>query len=87
MDVTISAEKGTFLMVSHGGRFALVERRNEHLYSCHDKKRNGIPLAHLAGIAAIERIVDDEDWVDRPTAQAALDTAAARWTDLAEHMR
>ena len=84
MDVTIAAEKGTYLMVARGDRFAVIERRNNRLYNCHDDKRDGIPLDQLAAISAI---VDDGDWVDRSTAQAALDDAASRWTQLAEHMR
>ena len=84
MDVTIAAEKGTYLMVARGDRFAVIERRNNRLYNCHDDKRDGIPLDQLTAISAI---VDDGDWVDRSTAQAALDDAASRWTQLAEHMR
>ena len=84
MDVTIAAEKGTYLMVARGDRFAVIERRNNRLYNCHDDKRDGIPLDQLTAISAI---VDDGDWVDRSTAQAALDDAASCWTQLAEHMR
>jgi hypothetical protein len=85
MNVTIVAEKGTYLLVARNDRFALVERRNSRLYSCHGGKRSGIPLDDLS--AAVCEIVDEGDWVSRPTAQAALDEAGSRWTDLAEHMR
>jgi hypothetical protein len=84
MEVTIIAEKGTYLMVSRGDRFAVIERRNNRLYSCHGGKRDGISLD---GLAAISAIVDEDDWVDRATAQAALDDAETRQTQLGEEMR
>ncbi len=84
MDVVIATERESYLMVARGDRFAVVERRNNRLYNCHADKRIGIPLDHLA---TISEIVDDGDWVDQSIAQAALDDAASRWTQLAEHMR
>ncbi len=84
MSVTIVEQKETYLLVARGNRFAVVERRNDRLYNCRCGERGGVPLDDLS---AVSEIVDDGDWVDRPTAQAALDEAALRWTDLAEHMR
>jgi hypothetical protein len=84
MNVTIVAETGTYLLVARDNRFAVVERRNNRLYNCHDGKRRGIPLNDLSAVC---EIVDEADWVSRPTAQAALDEAGSRWTDLAERMR
>ena len=84
MHVTIAAERGTYLLVACENRFTVLERRNGRLYNCHDEKREGIPLERFSSIS---EIVDDGDWVDEPNAQAAFDEAAARWTNLAEHMR
>lgn len=84
MSVTIVAEQETYLLVARGNRFAVVERRNNHVYNCHSGQRGGVPLDDLP---AISEIVDEGDWVDRPTAQAALDKAASGWRYLAEHMR
>ena len=84
MGMSIAAEKENYLLVARGNRFAVVERRNNRLYNCHTGKRRGVPLSDPSAIAAI---VDETDWVDRQTAQAALDEAASQWTYLAEHMR
>jgi hypothetical protein len=84
MEATIIAEKGNYLLVAQGERFAVIERRNNRLYSCHGGKRDGIPIDQLAAISAI---LDEEDWVERATAQAALDDAAARQARLGEQMR
>ena len=84
MGVSITAENGNYLLVARGNRFAIVERRNNRVYNCHDGKRRGVPLSDPSAISAI---VDEADWVDRPTAQAALDQAASQWEHLAEHMR
>lgn len=83
MSVTIVAERETYLLVGRGNRFAVLERRNGRLYNCHCGERRGVPLDDLSGVPGI---VDEGDWVDLATAQAALDEAASRWTHLAEHM-
>jgi hypothetical protein len=84
MYVTIVAEQQNYLLVARGDRFAVIERRNGRVYNCHDGKRDGICLDDLP---AISGILDEGDWVDKSTAQAALDEAVFRWTELAEHMR
>jgi hypothetical protein len=83
MDVTIVADEGTHLLITQGGKFAIVERRNNHLYNCHDGKRVGIPLGDLPAIA---QILDERDWTDKVTAQAAFNEIVARGTQIAEHM-
>jgi hypothetical protein len=47
MDVTIVAEHETHLLIAQGDRFAVIEQRNNQLYSCHDGQRVGIPLDEL----------------------------------------
>lgn len=84
MTPIIAEEKGNYLLVARGDRFAVIERRNNRLYNCHDEERDGISADDLSEIA---RIVDEEDWVDEASARAALDEAVSRWIDLAEHMR
>jgi hypothetical protein len=85
--ITILEEQETFLLVERrddrGKGFAVVERRNGRLYNCHNAKREGIRLDDLQALPAI---VDEADWIDLATAKAALDEAALRWRDLAEHM-
>ena len=83
MDITIVAEQGTHLLIGCNGRFAVVERRSNHLYSCHDGKREGIPLEDLS---AVSKILDERDWTDQATAQATFDEVTARGTQLAERM-
>jgi hypothetical protein len=84
MSVIIAAEQESYLLVARGNRFAVVEKRNNRLYNCRCGKRGGVPLDDLSAVSAI---VDEDEWVDRRTAQASLDEAAARWRYLAEHMR
>ncbi len=83
MDVIIVAEHGTHLLIGQGDRFAVVERRNNKLYSCHDGKRDGIPLDDLPNVASI---LTRSDWTNRATAQAKFDEVIARGTDLAQRM-
>ncbi len=83
MDVTIVADEGTHLLVTQGDQFAIVERRNNHLYNCHDGKRAGIPLNDLPALA---KILDERDWTDKVTAQAAFNEVVACGTQIAEHM-
>ncbi len=83
MDVIIAADEGTHLLIGQGERFAVVERRNNKLYNCHDGKRDGIPLADLPSIASI---LNDSDWTDKATAQAKFDEIIARGTELAQRM-
>jgi hypothetical protein len=84
MNVTIITEQGTHLLITCDDRFAVIERRNDRLYNCHDGKREGIPLEDLT---AVSKILDDGDWTDRATAQATFDEVVARGTQLAQRMR
>ena len=36
MTVTVVAEQGSHLLIADGERYAVVERREDHLYNCHD---------------------------------------------------
>jgi hypothetical protein len=83
MDVTIIAEQGTHLLIGRGDRFAIMERRNNRLYNCHGGKRDGIPLED---ISAVSTILDERDWTDRATAQAAFNEVVSRGTQLAQRM-
>lgn len=83
MDVIIVAEQGTHLIIGQGERFAVVERRNSKLYSCHDGAREGIPLDDLS---LIGNILNEGDWTDKATAQAKLNEIAERGAQLAQRM-
>ena len=84
MQTTIADQKGTHLLITRAGRFAIVERRNNRLYSCHAGNRDGIAADDLA---AVTEILDDTDWLDEAAARQAFNEAVSRGTDLAEHMR
>lgn len=84
MDVRIIAQKGSHFLIARGDRCAVVEQRNNRFYNCHGVARRGIAAERLS---AVDRIIDDTDWVDEPTARALFNDIAARGTDLAEHMR
>ena len=60
MNATIVEEKGTHLLIRRGDRFAIIERRNNRLYSCHGGKRDGIAADDLSAGA---EIVGEADWV------------------------
>jgi hypothetical protein len=84
MDVTIITEQGTHLLIARGDRFAVIERRNNCLYNCHDGRRDGIPLDDLPGIS---KILDENDWTDIATAQATFHEVVARGSTLAQRLR
>jgi len=83
MDVTIVTEQGTHLLITCGGRFAVIERRNNRLYNCHHGKREGISLEDLS---TASKILDERDWTDQAIAQMTFDEVVARGTQLAERM-
>ncbi len=81
MAVTIVTEHESHLLIADGERYAVVERRNGRFYNCHDGQRD--PATDLSGVA---RILDDNDWTDRKTAQATFDAVAERGGELARRM-
>jgi hypothetical protein len=83
MDIAIVADQGTHLLIKQDGRFAIIERRNNRLYNCHDGKRDGIPLDNIAGIDAI---LNPDDWTGEAAAQAQFDEIVARGTQLGQTM-
>ncbi len=84
MNATIIEEGGSFLLIARGDRFAIIERRNNHLYNCHGGKRDGTATADLSEVA---EIVDEADWVSEATARRDFNEVVSRYTELAEHMR
>ena len=84
MTITVVADQGTHLLITDGARYAVIERRNNRLYNCHDTQRTGIAAKDMA---AVEQILDSDDWTDRETAQQMFGSVAERGTGLAEHMR
>lgn len=83
MIITIVAQHGTHLLIADGERYAVVERREDHLYNCHDAERAGIPAKDLA---AGGRILAENDWTDRATAQVTFDAIVTRGSELAQRM-
>ena len=81
--ISIVSEQGTHLLVSDGTRFAVVERRNQQFYNCHDDSRQGVPADQMNRIADI---LDAGDWTDQATAEATLRDIANRGSELAQRM-
>jgi hypothetical protein len=83
MSVTIVAQQGSHLLIANQERYAVIERRQDRYYNCHDAARTGIPTSALS---EIETILDPGDWTDRDTAQAAFDAITRRGNELAQRM-
>ncbi|HZS81299.1 MAG TPA: hypothetical protein VFA50_00390 [Stellaceae bacterium] len=77
----IVAESGSLLMVRHGARFAVIERRNGRLYGLGKDRRDGFP-ATADGILAAA----GTGWSDEATARARFDDAVARGEALAQRL-
>jgi len=84
MDTIVVAEQGTHLLIGRGEKFAVVERRADQLFNCHDGSRSGIPAAELG---SVDQILQDSDWTDKATAEATFNDIAERGTELANRMR
>jgi hypothetical protein len=84
MTITVVTDQATHLLITNGTRYAVIERRNNRLYNCHDTQRAGIAAKD---IAAIDQILDTDDWTDRETAQQTFKSITDRGAALAEHMR
>ncbi|MDQ2804805.1 MAG: hypothetical protein M3Y41_19815 [Pseudomonadota bacterium] len=86
MTAVIVEETGGYLLLGRGDgfSFAVVEKRTNRLYNCHDDKREGIAADDLS---LIPEIVDESDWVDEATARAELSEVVSRWTEHAERLR
>ena len=82
MKITVVADQGTHLLISNGDRFAVIERRNDRFYNCHDDSRDG-----AKDISAVEQILDGGDWIDEADARQTFDAVVDRGTELAQRMR
>ena len=84
MNVEIIEDQETYLMIAQDDRFAIVERRNNRLYHCHDGKRDGIPLDQLSEIG---KLLNPHDWMNEATARAAFENIVGRSVQLREMIR
>ncbi len=84
MDPIIVEESGSFLLIACQSRFAVIERRNGHLYNCHGGKRDGTAFADLSKAT---EILDETDWVAEAAARRAFQEVASEYANLAEHIR
>jgi hypothetical protein len=84
MEVTIVDDQGSHLLIGQNGRFAVIERRNNLLYSCHGEHRRGVALDDIAELGTI---LDDADWTDEAVAKATFNEIVARGAHLGETMR
>lgn len=71
-------ERGSHLLVSAGGRFAVVERRNGKIYPARGGSRQAFPDTPDGMLAAI-----GDDWADKATALRLLEEIAKRGEALA----
>jgi hypothetical protein len=83
MPIAIAAQQGSHLLITDGERYAVIERREDHFYNCHDHQRQGIPATDLSVVPAI---LDKDDWTDAETARSTFDAVAARGSQLAQRM-
>jgi hypothetical protein len=83
MSVTVLAQRGSHLLIANQERYAVIERRQDRYYNCHDAERAGIPASALSEIGTI---LDAGDWTDRSTAQAAFEAITQRGSELAQRM-
>jgi hypothetical protein len=83
MGITIVADQGTHLLIRQDNRFAVIERRNNRLYNCHDGKREGIPADSISKVGTI---LDHNDWLAEAEARTAFKEIVARGTQLGQTM-
>ena len=83
MSLSIVAKEGTHVMISNGGRYAVIEQRADQFFNCHGGSRSGTPAEDLDKVATL---LDDADWTDKATAQARLDQIVTRGNELAQRM-
>jgi hypothetical protein len=79
--VRISKEQASYLLLARGELFAVVERRNGHLYNLHWGQREPDALTDQGA----EHTVGN-DWCDEISARRLFNEVTARYRELAEHM-
>ncbi len=77
----IVERRGSHLLVSEKGRFAVVERRNGEIYGLRWEKRRGFPESSDGIRAAV-----GQDWTDEASARRQFDEIAARGETLARRL-
>jgi hypothetical protein len=79
--IRIVDERAPYLLIAHGHRFAVIERRNGKLYNLHSEDRAPAPMTDAGALAVV-----GTDWRDEETARRVFDEIVTRYSDLAEHM-
>ena len=80
-DVHIVDEQGSYLLIERGGRFAVLERRNGHLYNLHCGARAPDALTDEGAEHAV-----GNHWCDEIEARRLFHDVTAQYRELAEHM-
>jgi hypothetical protein len=83
MIITIEAEQEHYCLVTNGGSWTVVERRAGKYYPLGDCSRPGVDLDKPEGAVLFR---DGRSYPEL-VARNRLADVAARWRDLAEHMR
>jgi hypothetical protein len=84
MTISIVEDQGTHLLIASGERYAVIERRDNRYYNCHDDKRTGTPAND---IRAVSQILDSNDWTGKEAARKTFEAVVERGTQLARRMR
>ena len=79
--IRIVDERAPYLLIAHGHRFAVIERRNGNFYNLHSGDRAPAPMTDAGALAVV-----GTDWRDEETARRVFDEIVTRYSDLAEHM-
>lgn len=80
----IIEERGSFLLVRAGSRFAILERRNGRIYPMTPGEREGVPMTPV-GIAML--LVEEEDWLPEREARRMFNELSERGERLAQSLR
>jgi hypothetical protein len=79
---SVVEQRGTHLLVQRDGQFAVVERRDDRVYSVRDSARDGQPDT-LEGIAAA---ATESGWQDETPTRRLFDDLTRRGDDLAKRI-
>lgn len=79
--VHIVEERAPYLLLAHGDRFAVVERRNGRLYNLHCGGRAPGLMTDAGAVAVV-----GDSWCDETRARQVFEDVVSRYTDMAERL-
>jgi hypothetical protein len=81
--IDIIEERGSFLLICNGSRFAVVERRNGSIYPMTPGEREGVPITP----AGMEMLIEAEGWLPKRKARRLFNDLSERGERLAQSLR